>query len=168
MKETVIVRKNTSRGIRFIPIQRDLAIECTRIFPASYNEYTLKEICLALSGPGLLGLKKGIRLGINEELKIELSTPGLAASQNGYFMKLLELLQREVSVWILNGELVESHTKGAKKKLATMETVTPFPANGGGGNDWWRMEVSISCHGLEKIPKIGSAYELLQVVEKVA
>ncbi|KAJ5741602.1 hypothetical protein N7533_011011 [Penicillium manginii] len=166
-QETVIVKKNTSRGIRFIPIQRDLAIECNRIFPASYNTYTLAEIFFALSGPGLLGLKKGIRQDINEQLKIELSTPGLAASQNGYFMKLLELFQREVYVWILSGELVDSHTKGAKKKLATLEMVTPFPANVGGGNDWWRMEVSINCHGLEKIPKIGSAYELLQVVEKV-
>lgn len=101
-------------------------------------------------------------------MKSELSTPGLAANQNGYFMKLLELLRKEVYVWILNRELVESYTKGAKKKLATMETLTPFPANGGGGNDWWRIEVSIYCHGLEKIPKIRSAYELLQVIKKVA
>lgn len=167
-QETVIVKKKTTRGIRFIPIQRDLAIECTRIFPASYNEYTLVEICLVLSAPGLFGLKKGIRTGINEELKIELSAPGLAASQNGYLIKLLELLQREVYVWIMNGEVVESHTKDAKKQLATMETVTPFPGNGGGGNDWWRMEVSINCYGMQKIPKTGSAYELLQVVEKIA
>lgn len=168
-QETVIVRKNTTKGTRFIPTQRDLVTICLRFFPASKNEYSLAEICIALSVPGLLGLKKGIRLSINEELKTELNTPRLAASQNGYLIRLVELLQRDVYAWIQDGELVESQTPDAKKQLAIMETVIPFPVNSGGGdNDSWCMEVSINSHGLLKITKTGSAYELLQVVEKIA
>ena len=83
-------------------------------------------ICLALSGPCLFGLKKGVRESLNEVLEIELSTPGLGASDNRYLVRLLELLQREIRVWIFNGEMVESH-KGAKSQLATVETVTHFP-----------------------------------------
>jgi hypothetical protein len=79
-KETAIIKKNTSRGIRFITIQHDLSIQCTKAFPIWYDVYTWVEIYLALSSSGLIGLRKGIRVDINEELRIELNAPGLAAS----------------------------------------------------------------------------------------